>query len=42
VRDYLRCWNIYADAGIDLSTFPLVGVGSVCRRQNSDEIRDAA
>lgn len=40
VRDYLRCWDIYADAGIDLSTFPLVGVGSVCRRQNSDEIRD--
>lgn len=39
VEDYLRCMDMYADAGVDLATVPLVGVGSVCRRQNTDEIR---
>jgi hypothetical protein len=36
--DYLRCADMYADAGIDLSNYPIVGVGSVCRRQATDEI----
>ncbi len=39
VGDYLRCAQMYLDAGIDLTSEPIVGVGSVCRRQSS---RDAA
>lgn len=34
-EDYRRCADLYARAGIDLTTEPLVGVGSVCRRQNT-------
>ena len=35
---YLRCVDLYRDlAGIDLTTLPLVGVGSVCRRQGTRE-----
>lgn len=33
--DYLRCWDLYAAAGIDLEREPIVGVGSVCRREHS-------
>jgi hypothetical protein len=29
---------MYADAGIDLTAEPVVGLGSVCRRQGTDEI----
>jgi hypothetical protein len=36
--DYHRCIGYYAKAGIDLSTAPLVGLGSVCRRQATGEI----
>lgn len=36
--DYLRCVELYADAGIDLTREATVGLGSVCRRQSSDEI----
>lgn len=36
--DYLRCLEMYDAVGIDLRQEPLVGVGSVCRRQNTDEI----
>lgn len=36
--DYLTCWDMYAAAGVDLSTYPLVGIGSVCRRQHTEEI----
>ncbi|AEL19734.1 queuine tRNA-ribosyltransferase [Mycobacterium phage Kratio] len=39
VEDYLRCMDMYAAAGVDLTRVPLVGVGSVCRRQHTDEIR---
>lgn len=39
-RDYLRCWDQYGEAGVDLADYPLVGVGSVCRRQHTDEIRE--
>ena len=39
VEEYLQCMDIYADAGVDLGAVPLVGVGSVCRRQHTDEIR---
>lgn len=38
LADYLRCAEMYADAGIDLTHYPVVGVGSVCRRQATDEI----
>lgn len=38
--DYLRCWLMYQNAGVDLEKQPTVGVGSVCRRQHSDEALD--
>lgn len=37
VDDYLRCVDIYQAHGVDLSRVPLVGLGSVCRRQNTTE-----
>lgn len=36
--DYLRCVDLYERAGVSLARERVVGVGSVCRRQNSDEI----
>lgn len=36
--DYLTCVDLYDDAGIDLTALPLVGLGSVCRRQSTTEI----
>lgn len=33
--DYMRHADAYQAAGIDLSGFPAVGVGSVCRRQGT-------
>lgn len=38
--DYKRCAQMYADAGVDLLAEPLVGLGSVCRRQHSLEIQE--
>lgn len=38
LEDYLRCLAMYDDAGVDLRAVPTVGVGSVCRRQSTDEI----
>lgn len=38
LADYLRCVQMYADAGVDLTAYPTVGVGSVCRRQSTEEI----
>ena len=35
--DYHRCWEMYAKAGVDLEKEALVGLGSVCRRQNTSE-----
>lgn len=35
--EYLDCANLYADAGVDLAALPTVGVGSVCRRQDTGE-----
>lgn len=37
VDDYRRCVDMYDAAGVDLTSAPLVGVGSVCRRQDTDE-----
>lgn len=36
--DYLRHLDDYAEAGIDLRSLPLVGLGSVCRRQGTGQI----
>ena len=38
--DYLQHVRDYAAAGVDLAAEPLVGVGSVCRRQGTQEIAD--
>jgi hypothetical protein len=38
VADYLRCADLYEEAGVDLYAEALVGVGSVCRRQDTSEI----
>lgn len=37
---YLRCADLYESAGIHLAAEPVVGLGSVCRRQGGREIRD--
>ena len=36
--DYLACVDLYTAAGVDLTRAPLVGVGSVCRRQGTDQV----
>lgn len=36
--DYLRCADIYVRHGVDLCDYPLVGLGSICRRQATAEI----
>jgi hypothetical protein len=36
--DYLACIERYHAAGVDLTAEPVVGVGSVCRRQSTAEI----
>lgn len=36
-RDYHRCFQLYADSGVDLVALPAVGVGTVCRRQGTME-----
>jgi hypothetical protein len=37
VPDYLDCAEIYRRAGVDLVAAPLVGLGSVCRRQSTTD-----
>ncbi len=37
MEDYLRCWAMYYREGVDLMAEPIVGLGSVCRRQNTSE-----
>jgi len=34
----MACVGLYQGAGVDLTTMPLVGLGSVCRRQATTEI----
>lgn len=36
--EYKQCWDDYNRAGVDLANLPLVGIGSICRRQHTDEI----
>lgn len=38
LEEYLAHIELYAQAGIDLTAEPLVGLGSVCRRQSTAEI----
>jgi hypothetical protein len=33
--DYVRCVDLYTAAGIDLAAEPIVGLGSVCRRDRT-------
>ncbi|QHY96637.1 hypothetical protein SSPS47_16135 [Streptomyces sp. S4.7] len=37
LQDYENCVDLYDRAGIDLTAEPLVGLGSVCRRQSTRE-----
>lgn len=39
IGDYHRCVDLYHSAGVRLEQAPLVGVGSVCRRQDTEDIR---
>lgn len=36
--DYQRCADLYERAGVALAAEPLVGIGSVCRRQSSADV----
>lgn len=36
--DYEHCDQLYREAGVDLTAAPVVGLGSVCRRQATNEI----
>jgi hypothetical protein len=38
LEDYQACVDLYHEAGVDLTAAPVVGVGSVCRRQSTTEI----
>lgn len=38
IEDYMHCADLYERAGIDLTRERLIGLGSVCRRQNTGEI----
>ena len=40
MSDYMRCWDMFGEAGVDMRNYPSVGVGSVCRRQHTGEIRE--
>jgi len=40
LADYARCIVMYGEAGIDLAAEPVVGLGSVCRREATEEIRE--
>jgi hypothetical protein len=35
-HEYMECVDLYASAGLDLRDQPLVGLGSVCRRQGTE------
>jgi hypothetical protein len=38
--EHERCVEMYAKAGINLGDYPVVGVGTICRRQGTNEIRN--
>lgn len=39
-EQYERCIHLYDQAGVDLRSLPLVAIGSVCRRQGTQEAAD--
>lgn len=41
-QDYMRCIELYQSAGVNLAEAPVVGIGSVCRRQSTAEIGQIA
>ena len=38
IQEYIQCYELYQQHGINLSEEKTVGLGSVCRRQSTDEI----
>jgi hypothetical protein len=38
IADYHRCADSYERHGVELASLPVVGVGSICRRQHTDEV----
>jgi hypothetical protein len=36
--DYLQCAELYAREGVGLADYPVTGVGTICRRQGTQEI----
>ncbi|MFI0406638.1 hypothetical protein [Actinomadura sp. 3N508] len=40
LADFLTCWDMYGDAGVDLTWQAVVGLGSVCRRERVEEVGD--
>ena len=40
LEDYEYCDQLYRAAGVDLRSAPVVGLGSVCRRQATEEIEE--
>lgn len=38
IAEYLKCFRMYEEAGIDLRAESRVAIGSVCRRQRSDDV----
>jgi len=38
IDEYLYCIDQYRSRGYDLTTYPLVGLGSICRRQHTQKI----
>lgn len=38
-EEYLRCADLYADAGVDLKALPVVGLGSIAGRQETEAAR---
>jgi hypothetical protein len=42
IPDYLHCVRLYEDVGVELPEYPVVGLGSVCRRQGTRVITAVA
>lgn len=40
IHDYVQCFDLFEHYGFNLRSFKTVGIGSICKRQSSDEIGD--
>jgi hypothetical protein len=38
ISDYHHCADLFERVGVDLAAEPLIGVGSICRRQHSPQV----